>query len=236
MSILPVYGLPGLRAAIDATPRNVFAHPGWEALLPGGRIISGADSRDPGNSPDTYVLRAGLLMGKKTSGGEYAPAFVGAISAAYTSGGTELTVSAAVAVELDRLLGQSGTAEMVAIGPPTANGTVAVTDVTHSAINTTTGAITVSTLGVDKVAGTLLAVKDGRQYPATMIGDRMHAYGVRVTDTSGTSVDVEFSEMPISGLVITANLLPVWPSDTSLQAWIFTYLNANGKFIRDDAY
>lgn len=236
MSIIPVYGLPGLRAAIDATPRNVFAHPGWETLLPGGRIIDGSESRDPGNTGDIHVLRAGLLMGQITASGLYAPSIVGALASAYTSGGTTLSVSAAVATELDRLLGQSGTAEMVAIGPPTAAGTVAVTNITHSAINTTTGDITVSSLGVDKVAGTLIGINDGRYTPLTMIGDRLNAYGIRVTDNSNASIDVEFSEFPIAGLVISANLLPVWPSDTSIQAWIFTQLNANGKFIRDDLY
>lgn len=236
MSIVPVYGLPGLRAAIDATPRNVFMHPGWEILLPGGRVIDGLQSRDPGNTGAVNVLRAGLLMGKITTSNKYAPAFVGVTSGAYTSGGTSLTVSAAAAVELDRLVGQSGTAELVAIGPPTANGTVATTDITHSAINTTSGAITVTSLGVDKVAGTFIAVKDGRQTPITMIGDRLNAWGLRVTDTTDTGIDVEFAELPISGLVITANLLPAWPSDTSLQDWIFTGLNTNGKFIRDDKY
>ncbi len=235
MSIIPVYGLPGLRSEITATPRIVFGHPGWESDLSGGKIISGADSRDPGNTGDINVLRAGLLMGKITTTGEYAPSFVGVTTGAYTSGGTTLTVSAAQALELLRLVGTSGTAELVAIGPPTANGTVAVTDITHSNIVAATGVITVTSLGVDKVAGTFIAVKDGRQNPLTMISDRP-GYGIRVTDMANADIDVEFAHFPIAGVVISANLLPVWPSDTSLQDFIRDKLNLFGKFVLDYGY
>lgn len=220
--------MPGIGSARTATHRNIFLQHS-EKMLAGGRLIDGAKSRDPGNTPDIGVLRAGLLMGEITATGLYAPSIVGVLTEAYTSGGTELTVSAAVATELDRLLGQSGTAEMVAIGPPTAAGTLAVTDVDHSAINTTTGAITVTDLAASKVVGTLLAVKDGRQLPKTFISD-LDGYGVPVLDRDGASLTVkEMPRFPIWGIVDSSQLLPVWPSDTSIQQWIVDQLIAAGQ-------
>ena len=220
--------MPGLGSARTASHRHVFLQHS-EKLLAGGRLIDGDQSRDTGNTGNLDVLRAGTLMGKITLTGLYAPSIVGVLASAYTSGGTTLTVSAAVATELDRLLGQSGTAEFVAIGPPSANGTVAVTDVSHSAINTRTGAITVSDLGASKVAGTLIAVKDGRQLPATFISD-LDGYGVKVTDADGANLSVvEMPRFPVWGMVDSAQLLPVWPSDTSIRQWIVDQLVRAGQ-------
>jgi len=225
---------PGIGTAREATHRTIFLN-NSECWLPGGKTINGSASRDPGNTP-VGVLRPGLLMGKITATGLYAPSIVGVITEAYTSGGTELTVSVAQATELDRLVGQAGTAELVAIGPPTAAGTVAVTDITHSAIVTATGVITVSSLGVDKIAGTLIAVKDGRQLPRTFIGDR--EYGIQVVDQDGTSVAaVDFPKVPTAGQIDASQLIN-WPSDTSLQTWIIGQINGDGGgfFVFDNRY
>lgn len=225
-------GQPGIAAQDTASHRHVFLQQS-EKFLAQGRIINGSASRDPGNTGDIGVLRPGLLMGKITATGFYAPAYVGVLQAAYTSGGTEITVSVAQAVELLRLVGASGTAELVAIGPPTANGTLAETDVSHSAIDTATGVLTVTDLGASKVAGTLIAVKDGRQTPLTFIPD--WDYGVKVTDQDGDSVAVvDFPKFPMWGVIDSSQLLPVWPSDTSIQAEIVTSLgSANQHFSFD---
>lgn len=226
--------LPGMTSARTASHRNIFLRAGSD-YLPGGRIIDGSESRDPGNTGNLGVLRAGLLMGQITSTGLYAPTIVGVLASAYTSGGVSLTVTAAQAVELDRLVGQSGTAELVAIGPPSAAGTVATTDITHSAINTSTGVITVSSLGVNKIAGTFICVKDGRQTPITFIPD--NDYGVPVTDQDGNSVDVSFPRMPITGVIDSSQIIN-WPSDTSLRSWIVASLNgaAGGQYVFDHIY
>jgi hypothetical protein len=224
MSINPIVGQPGMQAVKTASQRVVFKSKSGEAYLPGGKLIDGSESGDPGNTGDVRQLRAGLLMGKITTTGLFAPTIVGVTTAAYTSGGTTLTVSAAQATELARLVGQSGTAELVAIGPPSAAGTVAVTDVDHSAIDTATGDITVTSLGVNKIAGTFLAVKDGRQTPITLIPD---GWPIRVTDTDGTDVDVDFPLVPIGGVIDSSQLVN-WPSDTSLRSWIVSSLNTTG--------
>ena len=228
-------GLPGIRATKTATPRRVFRQVELMGGLSQGRTIQGSQSRDPGNTGDIDRLRAGLLMGKITAAtfgtvDLWAPSIIGVTTGAYTSGGTSLTVSAAQALEIERIVGGSGTAELVAIGPPTAAGTVAVTDVDHSAINTTTGVLTVTSLGVDKIAGTFIAVKDGRQIPRSFIPD---GWPIPVTDSDGsTSLNVQYPDVPIAGVIDSSQIIN-WPSDTSLQTWIVDKLNTYGQYVFD---
>lgn len=232
--IPPVYGIPGLRSRQSATHGIIFRQ-GLEYDLAGGKLIDGVNSRDPANNP-IYTLRPGLLMGKITATGLYAPSVIGVTTGAYTSGGTTLTVSLAQATEIVRRVGSSGTGTLNAIGPPSANGTVAVTAVTYSAVDPTTGNITVTSLGVNKVAGTFITAADGSQSPLTIIPD---GYGYRVVDVDGiTNLTVPFDQFPIAGVILSSLLLPVYPSDTSLQAWIKTALSTSsgGKFIFDDTY
>ncbi len=232
---LPGYvpGLPGIRTALVATHRVIFKGGVWDFVdLPLGKIIDGANSRDSSNTGDLDVLRPGLLMGKITATGLYAPSILGVISGAYTSGGTQLTVSLAQAAEIVRRVGSSGTGTLKAIGPPTANGINAVTAITYSAIDVTTGIITVTSLGVNKVAGTLITAADGTQVPTTVIPD---GYGIKVTDIDGTTnLSVPFPQLPIGGTIISANLLPVVPTDTTIQAYIeASGLNLHGQFVFD---
>jgi hypothetical protein len=71
--IQPVLGLPRIGSTSRAAFRKVFREADWGSVLPGGRIINGTKSRDPGNGTTPQYLRAGLIMGKVTSGGLYAP-------------------------------------------------------------------------------------------------------------------------------------------------------------------
>lgn len=233
---LPGYvpGLPKVSTRVNAVHRIVFRQGDWLSELSSGKIIDGANSRDSGNTGDLDVLRAGLLMGKITTGGKYAPSILGVLTGAYTSGGTTLTVSAAQAVEIARRVGTSGTGTLNAIGPPSAGGTVATTAITFSAVNTGTGDITVTSLGVNKIAGTFITAADGTESPRTMIPD---GYGVKVTDVDGsTNLSVPFALFPIAGVITATQLLPVWPSDTSLQNWVRDRLNDFGKFVLDYGY
>ncbi len=226
MSILIPYGLPGVGTARTAAHRRVFRG-NIETFLPGGGVINGTYAGDPDNSP-AYVLRPGLLMGRLTSGGLWGSTILGVVQSAYTSGGTSLTVTAAQAVEIARRVGSSGSGTLKAIGPPTAAGTVATTSVTFSAVAQTTGIITVTSLGVDKVAGTLITAADGTEAPLSFIPD---GYGVRCADADGTRISASFPQIPTAGEIHSANLIN-WPSDTSLQAWVVAALNgaAGGQF------
>lgn len=235
-------GMPGVGTTRTATPRRVFRQYMTE-FLTGTHLIQGAQSRDPGNTGNIDVLRPGLLMGKITAStfgtvGMYAPSIIGVLQSAYTSGGTELTVTAAQATELARICGQAGTSEIVAIGPPSAAGTVAVTNVTHSAIDTATGILTVSSLGANKIAGTYLAINDGRYSPVAMITEIGDPAGIKVTDVDGNSINDDTWKLPVKGIIDSSQLLPDWPSDTSLQAWIVSALETAGlgKWVFDHLY
>ncbi len=227
MSVLSqVQGLPGVRAAKAAFHRLAFRG-GWGPdLLPVGKVIDGSKSRDPGNAPDTWVLRAGVLMGKITASGKYAPSIIGS-AAAYTSGDLTITVTPAAAAEIVRRVGATGS--LTYIGPPTAGGTVASITRAYSAVNTTTGVITTADLGANLVSGSFVCAADGSSTPITLIPD---GYGLRLVQADLQDTDIEFAEMPISGIVDSPAILPAWPSDTSLQRWICEALSSasGGKF------
>lgn len=229
--IVPSIGRPGIGSAVTAQRNNV-TRDGNVTFFPGGAVIEGTKSRDPGNSAHSVrSLRAGLLMGKITASGYWAPSIIGVTTGAYTSGGTELTVSVASAVEIARRVGSSGTGTLKAVGPPTAAGTVAATAVTFSAVNTTTGVITVTSLGVDKIAGTFITAADGSEVPRSFICD---GYPLLVPEDSS---DISYPWLPISAIVDTADIID-WPSDTSLRTYIRESLStlAGGKFVFADQF
>lgn len=230
---LPGYvtGMPGVRSVKTATHRIVFRQGDWLSDLSGGKIIDGSKSRDSGNTGDLDVLRPGLLMGKITSSGKYAPSIIGIMTQAQVATDTSVTVSAAQATELVRRVGSTGTIRLV--GPPSAAGTVATFTETYSAVNTTTGVITCSGLNADLIAGSFVCADDGSYLPLTLIPD---GYGVKVTDADASSLDVQFHQFPIAGVVDCDQVLPAWPSDTSLKEWIRDKLNLHGKFVMDYAY
>lgn len=240
--IFPVLGLPGAKAANQANHAVIFRSAPIISLA-GGKIIAGASSRDPGNTGALNILRPGLLMGKITASGKYAPAVFGVTTGtnaqngtAYTSGGTSIAVAPAVAVEIARRVGASG--NLTFTGPPSAAGTVAAITQAFSAINTTTGVITITSLGANLVIGSLVGPADGSQTPLSIIGDGMGGFGVPVTDPfTNTDLDVPYPEFPIGGTLISANIIN-WPADTSTRTWIFSSLNANGagQFSGDHLY
>jgi hypothetical protein len=223
-----VPGLPGFRSTMTAQHRVVFRQ-SLPTFLAGGRVIDGTKSRDPGNDDPTR-LRAGLLMGKVTSTGLYAPSIIGLTQASYTSGGTSLTLTPAAAAELVRRNGPSGT--FLTVGPPTAAGVVASTQTTYSAVNTTTGVVTVSSLGVNKVTKVVIALEDGTADPVTFLPD---GYPIPVTDASGTALNVQFPQIPVAGIVDTANLVD-WPEDASLITYLQEKLSrlVGGKYVFSD--
>jgi len=143
-----VTGTPRVGTVRTATQRRI-TFGGQQPLLAGGKIIDGSESRDPLNTGNLDILRAGLLMGKRTANDLYAPSVIGVLAAAYdaTADTTEMTVSAATAVEMVRRIGTSGTFNLT--GPPAAAGTVQTVTVTYSAIDTTTGVITITALSAD---------------------------------------------------------------------------------------
>src|ERR1051325_1283099 len=93
MTIPYITGLPGVGTPRVAKPTIVFRDGYLKFGLSGGRQIDGTLSYDYGNTGDTDMLRPGLVMGKVSASGLYAPSILGTTGGAY-SGGTSLTLSA----------------------------------------------------------------------------------------------------------------------------------------------
>jgi hypothetical protein len=140
-------GVPGVYAGKAITPRNIFtSNNAAIQVVPSLTIIDGTASRDLGNTPAS-LLRAGLILGKITSTGKFANSIIGLTGEALDADETALTVSAAVAAELSRRIGASGTFKIT--GPPTTGGTVRTLTATYSGISGTT--VTITALGVNEV-------------------------------------------------------------------------------------
>lgn len=155
IGIQPQFGRPGIGTAQVAQRRNVSRN-GALDFYPAGGVIKGSKARDPGNSAySTRSLRAGLLMGKITSSGYWANSILGKSSGALTGTGTSLTVPVATAIEIVRRIGTTGTFKLT--GPPAASGVVRTLTVTYSAVDTATGVITITALGVNEVQTVNLA-------------------------------------------------------------------------------
>lgn len=114
------YSMPGIGTTKATAMRRIMASMAGAAFLPAGRTIDGANSRDPLNTGDVDVLRAGMIMGLIRASGKYAPSIIGKLTAVHTSGGATLTVSVATGTEMDRRVAAGGTFNLV--GPPLEGG------------------------------------------------------------------------------------------------------------------
>lgn len=229
MSVLSqVVGLAGLRAAKTVAHRIVTRGGMIPDVLPEGRYVAGACSRDPSNTVDVTRLQAGLLMGKISTVvnslgtvGYYAPSILGVTTNAEAAGSTSIQASAAVVTELVRRCGATGT--FVLRGPGVAGGPIQTETVTYSAASSTN--VTVTAIVNSYIAGSFIQPTDGSDDPLTFIPN---GTPIQVTDSDNASIDVEFAELPIACTVDGSQLLPVWPTDASLIAWIISRLDRPG--------
>ena len=162
-------------------PREILAgNVQLAQYVPGLHVIDGVQSRDPlnttGTTTDYDVLRAGVLLGKMTQR-EVRAERARRARRRRRAAATSLTVAPAVAVEIVRRIGTSGTFKLT--GPPAAAGTVATQTVTFSAVNTTTGVITCSAISAAAVAGSFVQPTDGSETIVTLLANK---WGVKVTD------------------------------------------------------
>lgn len=120
------------------------------------------------------------------------------------------------AKEIVRRIGASGTFKIT--GPPTAGGTVATQVVTFSAVNTATGAVTITAIGADAVIGSFLQPNDGSETPVTLICD---PYGKKVADQlNSTRVDVFDPQLLAAGGTLNTAAIVNYPTDASLKTWL----------------
>lgn len=110
--------IPGLGTEVSTVPRNILATQNGAFFLPGGGILSGANSRDPGNTGDLDTLRAGVVLGKREVDNKYAPSIIGLLTTAYSAGGASVVVSAAAGDEVARRIVVGGMFRIV--GSPAA--------------------------------------------------------------------------------------------------------------------
>lgn len=218
MSISPNFGRPGIGTARTAQTWTVCRSV-WRSLFyPHGGSIDGA-SRDYGNAENLYLLRPGLLMGRVTASKKWKPTVIGVTQGAYTSGGTSLTLTAAGATELARRVGTSGTFTLKSAA--TAGGTLTSDTVTFSAVNTSTGVVTITNIGANRITGSVVTAADGSEVPLTVIPD---GYGIEVP-TSGA--DVDFPHILTEADLDVAKIID-YPADATLKAWLKAGLRTAG--------
>jgi hypothetical protein len=141
-------GLPGPGNETVSAFRNFLTTADNLVLKPGGVVIDASESRDPGNTGYVDVLRGGLLLGKITTGGRYAPSVIGTLGDDYDGAATQMNVLLTPeATEIARRLGSSGTFKLT--GPPAANGIVRTETITYSAVGSGTGGDEVQTFVAD---------------------------------------------------------------------------------------
>jgi hypothetical protein len=213
-------GKPGVFSTYTATPREVFlANRQFAQFVAGPVTVDGTLSGNPLNAPFTWLLFAGTAMGRVTATGKYANSIIGSTTAAYAhSGGsnTTLTTDVNTAAEIVRRIGNSGTFKLTA--PPAASGTVATQTVTFSAVNPSTGAITITALGADAISGAFIQPTDGSESIVTLLCD---AWGTKVVDQLNTTrVDVFEAQLLAGGGTINVASIVNYPTDSSMKAWM----------------
>ena len=176
--------ITGVYSGRSIEPRHLFKS-GTPKFHPSFASIDGTKSRDTLNSDNVALLRAGLPLGKITSGGKYAPSILGVTGVLHDTSvvTTVMTLPAATVTEIQRRIGASGTFKIY--GPPTAAGTVATETVTYSAIASAT-TLTITATSADFAAGSLIMPADGSEAHSQFVTD---PYGLDVLDVNATAID-----------------------------------------------
>lgn len=220
-----IVGTPGVKSGQERTftDRKIRKTVDNRQYLIGGKSIDGSLSRDTLNAGDEDVLRPGMLMGLVTASKKFANAIIGTIINAEIATSVALEVSVAVAKEIVRRFGTTGT--FLLTGPPAAAGVVISEIVTYTAVDTSTGIITVDATTAAFIAGSFIQPEDGSEDFSTLIDDNHHT---KVTDRDRSDIDVEYP-IPLIGGQIDSSQIIFWPSDTSLRTFIVAGLNTAGR-------
>ena len=220
-----ITGLPGYPSSnMTWAPRKVRRGNQPAQYIDGGVTVSGALSRDASNTGYVNVLQPGKIMVKEASGGLYRPFIIGKTTAAYVDNETVLTVPAAVATEIGRLITVNGGAINVAfIGPASAAGANVVSNIAISAVATAT-TVTCGDLGLGKVTDSLIALRTTGYTAGSfcIIDDDDY---IRVTDENADSVNVWMPRPLIGGTIDTSQLLD-WPAEAANVAALKALLNS----------
>lgn len=196
--------VPGLGTEKSSEYRNILASEQGALFLPGGKIISGAHSRDPGNTGDVDVLRAGTVLGKRAEDGKYAPTIIGHLTAAATATDGTLTTTAAAGDEVARRIA-AGIDTFKVIGPPTDGGVVA----TANAMGIASEAAGVITLAANTAVS---------EVQTSTLDALMTAGTFTITYKGETTADIDF-DATVAEITAALELLPsVSAGDITMQA------------------
>jgi hypothetical protein len=221
-----INGLPGYPTGQAWVSRKIRRGNQPPVYLDGGAVIDGTNSGDASNTGYPQVLQPGKIMVKAASGGLYQNFIIGKSNGALAgSSDTSITVVAAVATEVARLIAAAGTSLSLAIiGPPTAAGTVAATNITVTAASGTT--LTISSLSVAKVTDSLIALRTTGYTAGSfcLIDDDDY---VQLADETNARANQPFPRMLIGATLKTSQLLD-WPADASTVTYLKGLLNVAG--------
>ncbi len=227
-------GKPGVVDTYTSIPREVFyGNRQFAQFWPYPATVDGTNSSNALNSPYTWQLWGGQLMGQETGSllaggavGKWRTSIIGLTTAAYTSGATSLTVSTATAAEVSRLLGLNNNSIGLTItGAPTATGTVAAIATTCTAASGTT--LTITNLAANVVTGSLVQPGDGSQ---TITSIMCVQDGLQVIDAVFTTrLDVYCPQLFSGGGTINTGMLVNYPpaANTTLITYILAALRVN---------
>lgn len=219
-------GTPGFGTEKESAHRRVLISDHGAVIYPAGVLVDGDNARDPDNTGDLDVLRAGVMLGKITASQKIGASVLGKSASDYAAGGATLTVTAQCAVEINRRFGSSGSEEILIVGAATAAGTVNEEAIDHSAVNVTSGAVIVTPLTNSYLAGSLIFANDGCETIIGIIGD---GTGLKVTDADGEDQDTPLHAMIVGG-ILDASMIVNWPGSTltTLITELKSKIRANG--------
>jgi hypothetical protein len=146
-------GKPGVGpSTYISNPRDIFyGNPEHAQYLPFPATVDGLNSSNPQNAPYTWLLYAGTLLGLETSSLKFACSIIGPTTAPLGGAQTTLYTDVNSAAYLVQRQGTSGTFTLT--GGPQAGQTARSLTVTYSAVNLTTGAVTITPTATGAVSG-----------------------------------------------------------------------------------
>ena len=128
--------IPGLGTSHEYGLRQIMAA-GAPQYLPGGVVVGGATARDPLNTSYVDTIQAGMLLGRITATGKWAPSVIGTLATTIAGTATQVNLlHATEGAELIRRIGATGTFKIV--GPHVSGGRVRTRTLTYSAVGTGT--------------------------------------------------------------------------------------------------
>lgn len=213
------YSTPGIGTTKQTAMRRIMASMQGALFLPAGRTIEGARSRDPLNTGDVDVLRAGLIMGIVRANGKFAPSIIGKITAVHLAGGATLTVSVATGTELDRRVAAGGTFNLV--GPPLEGGVVRPIRCSYSGTaigGTVTLAVNAAVAEVQTVTTAL--TPDGGTYTLTYKG---HTTAAIAWNANAAAIKLALELLP------SVNFGDITASGSLANAATFTFATTLGN-------